>query len=355
MTGFASYIRNGYFTGHADTLLSSRVGHDVTPILPTLPRWFDAPDSGEPSYIPVSMCQKIVIVSPQVCFLWAGGLSVAKQLYADIIRLSKDKGFLEKDAAHWIFEKYSSKNIEAVIYSIYAENQMSSFNIGCTIVDVDPFGAVLFGGSGQGSFFGIMSEFSYQKKPHLALESYDNGEVTKEFSDYAVFKNVIESVLQFRMLIGDFSNVHTGAGIDTVTIRDGHFYKPASTLFVIFSYAAPDFIGQAPCAIIKRSYHEGYLGFSLDDYALREGRSVTIGHPGNIDTPCYFTPDTHDPFNGTADAVHCIYIRENGAASHFSEDPLIFKEHFSFDYDKQLPIISDWYVKDTDIRRQKSI
>jgi len=359
MTGWMLYQNDGFVTAHADTLISARVGNDISDILPVLHMVDDRGeriDNNTSGYPTVGLCQKIVIVSDSICFMWSGSLELAANLQIELSRLDR---FYSKVQMIWYIRAIcnnfkSDHDISAVILCSQFAPEMSKFYVNCQPFDVHSFGEACYGGSGGGELYAETELFISRVSPYLALEKYDRGEVSKQVSDSQVRLGTMDSILQFRALHNLLRHVATGGIIETLIIRNYCFSK-MKTLYAIFFEERFDDFGFSPRFIVKRSYIDNYLAVSIRDYLNNTENSRIIGDPITWREGRPLDLCDRDPLKGEFDSARCIYFRQDGVTrSHYGEDPSIFFQNISIDPLTNRPVMSDWYIKDAKEKRKQT-
>lgn len=355
MTGWMMYDNGGFAVAHADTLLSARVGKDVSEHLPIPQLYEDIPKNYNPSeFVTVGMCQKAVVISPRLAYIWAGSLSAASELDSRLRHFESNSVFDIHDL-DVIRNEFQDRDLSATIWSAHEYPKLLGFMINTEAVDVPGFGQVVYGGLGEGEFFSLTYELLSNIHPDMALERYDDGLISKAKSDAFVRMRLMDSLLQYRLITNEFRHVATGGAIETLACyADGGFQKLGDYLYAIF--AEDDFktIGFAPRIIIKKTYVSGYLGISVINYASGEEMSVTVPNPGNTSRPFHITKQTHDPWTGPLRGVACIFLQEDGTISHFQEDGQVFRDHVFVDRHKNRPVATEWYQKDMEQKRRRT-
>ncbi len=356
MTGWMFYDNGGLLTAHADILLTNRVGPDISLEIPAL-GMFASPttEREEPQYVPCSLCQKLVIVDDKVAYIWAGLLKTAIAFDSALreMVLSGDANDIEK--LNKLLLSFSSQELQVLIWTSYNFPATVICSLNASNFHVPSFGNVFYGGSGSGEFYHRTYDILQNLDPALALEKYEKGLVTKEFSDSVVRQRLMDSLLQFSVLNGQYNHVQTGAFLETLSIDDnGNFQKGGIHLYVVFDEEIFPIIGFKPIFIVKRFYVEGFLGISVTNYGLKTAQRAIVGSPFTYGQDFRTSLDNFDPFNGLASAITCIYVRESNIVSHFPEDPKIFYENFTYCEEQFSVNVSEFYRNDAQQRRRKT-
>lgn len=119
MTGWVVYENGGMWTGHADILLSSRVGRDISDDLPKFQYEPSETEAGQTNndYSIVGWCQKLVIVSDHFAFVWAGSFSVATRMELQLTATRSAIGILDRDELRRIADGFRDADFRDLFYS----------------------------------------------------------------------------------------------------------------------------------------------------------------------------------------------------------------------------------------------
>lgn len=349
MTGVILYKFDGFLTIFGDTLLSAKVAL----------RPFEPPSIGNigtfsATHIPAGLCQKIVNIAPNVAYIWAGSLNEISKIHAKLTKI------LAKLNSKWMNDDYVSKidkllsdsrlnDCSIAVILRTSSDRIIVLNYGMDVINMPPFELVLTGGSGAGSFIEELVKLDFRMPEKLQLIGVDKRE-----SDRIVRYELMESVLQAKMLFRSFENVDTGGVVESILFMEDHISKPPVTIFLIWD----DYIGSQvdncfydhPFLVVKRFYEDGILHVSYTNYAARVVKSYTIGHPGAPEPTPLQDFRRFDPTVEKPTQVRCIYFRSDGTTSHFAESPDVYQEHFSFSEELQILQCSGWYLNDTSSR-----
>lgn len=206
----------------------------------------------------------------------------------------------------------------------------------------------MYGGSAEGRFFQILAEFGETVDPRLALEDYDKGLVPKEVSDAMIRRRTLDGLLQLRFLDEQLKEFRAGGCNETLICNRGFFEKVGDWIYAVFVEEFYDEIGYAPAYLVKKSYADGYLGLSVTNYLALTYSSITVPTPATMSFAFHILPQVHYPWTGSIAGATCIFLGKDGSVSHFGEGESTFRKHFSFDADRQIPVVSDWYKHDMD-------
>lgn len=340
MTGIISFMKYGVPFVFSDTLLSSRVALNPNFIMPSA-----SINRTNGEFVPTGMCQKIVILSKNLSYVWCGNLNEIIAVDGKIRKIieSYNGVWVTMDQIDLIQEIVKNVSNEVGILVLARASQFNFATIykGIDSTNIDPFQFVMVGGSGGGEFYSELINISSRMSDEIVFEGMD-----KEKSDKLMIAGQFESVIQGKFVYNEYFKLGTGGIIESAIFDDESIDKGDNTLFLVWNDSLPYPFSIFPFLAIKRFYEGEYLYISYSNYYANRFNLYCIGHPGNLIAPLPIKKSRFNPLEGPINRAHTIRFSRFGGPYHRGESGKMILEHFKYSEYFRTIIFSDYWYQD---------